>query len=234
MTMGVTLAEMLQALRAEANLSLLPGHTAAQRDAHVQLLRRVQEELYVQHAWPNLVIERDVPLLFATQNYEYPADLQFDFVERVWVKEANQWIPLEYGITPEDYNVYADEAYQTYPPRKWEHLVANTDQFRVWPIPDRAGTLRFRGRVKLGRLVEDTDKATLDGTLIVLYAASELLAQAKNELAQLKLQKAQALLQRLRGRQGGKTGVFVMGGGSPPYQGRVGLTHIPPGYGNGT
>jgi hypothetical protein len=234
MAMGVTLAEMLQSLRAESNLSLLPGHTAPQRDAHVQLLQRVQEELYVQHSWPHLIIEREVPLLFATQNYEYPADMQFDFIERAWVKDANRWLPMEYGITPDDYNVYNDDAYRTYPPVKWEHWTDNVDQFRVWPIPDKAGAVRFRGRKKLARLVEDTDKATLDGTLIVLYAASELLAQAKNELAQTKMQKAQAYLQRLRARQGGRTETFVIGGGAPAPRGRVGLDFIPPGYGNGS
>jgi len=228
---NLALSEMLDDLRAEANISLTPGHNVGQRDAHIILLRRVQRELFVQNPWPRLVVERDIPLAAGQRLYEYPDDLDFDFIESAWVLNGGAWMKLAYGITPDLTDTASDQ--ETFPPRRWENYIDNDDQFRLWPVPDVDGTIRFRGQKALAPLVEDDDKSTLDGTMVVLYAAAELLAQAKSELAQVKLQKAQAYFHRVRARQSGfKATPEVIGGGVQQRQRVVGLDYVPSNYGS--
>lgn len=229
MATGVQLSEMLDMLKAEANISMNIAHGQAARDAHVHLLRRVQEELYVQHDWPALSIDRDVALLAGEATYEFPDDIDFEYVNKVCVLFGSQWERLSYGIEPEDLNEYnADEDFQTFPPRKWEIYPDNTRQFRLWPVPSEAGTLRIYGRKKLGPLIENADLSTLDATLIVLFAAAEILARQKAEDAQIKLQKAQGFFTALKRRQGAnKRKPFVIGGGEQRPQPRYGLDYMP-------
>jgi hypothetical protein len=233
------LSEMLNDLRAESNISLQPGHNLASRDAHIILLRRVQRELWLQATWPDQLVYRDIFTASGQRTYEYPDDVDFESIQEMWIdpgggtgNASKTFYPLSYGIGPDDIN-YTDSGF-TGQPEKWQHFSDNEDQFELWPVPDGEYTVRLKGMKRLGKLVEDTDKSTIDGTLIVLYAASELLAQAKNDLAPLKQAKALAYFQRLRGMlTAQKTEPFVIGGGPSSYQPRIGLDYIPAGYGKG-
>lgn len=237
MPVGVTLSEMLDMLKAEANLSMNIAHGQSQLDAHKQILRRVQEELYVQHDWPSLAVSRDKTLTAGVKNYEFPDDMDFESVNKVHARNGSEWQELDYGIEPEDLNLYnSDDDFRTYPPLKWEINPDETRQFEVWPIPSQEGTLRLSGRKRLGQLRDLTDKSTLDATMIVLFAAAEILARAKAEDAQIKLTKAQGMFTALKRRQGAnKRKPFVMGGGGDgAVRGpRVGIDFIPMGFRNG-
>ena len=233
------LSEMLNDLRAEANISLAPGHNLASRNAHIILLRRVQRELWLQATWPDQIVYRDTYTAAGQKTYEYPDDVDFESIQEAWIdpggpvnNTGRTFTALVYGVGPDDRN-FNDEGFQGYPD-KWQHYSDNEDQFELWPVPDGEYTVRLKGMKRLGRLVEDTDKSTLDGTMIVLYAASELLAQAKNDLGPLKHQKAVAYYHRLRGMlTGPKLEPFVIGGGPSAYKPRIGIDYIPPGYGSG-
>jgi hypothetical protein len=233
------LSEMLNDLRAEAGISLAPGHNLASRDAHIILLRRVQRELWLQNTWPDQIVYRDTYTASGQRTYEYPDDVDFESIQDAWVdpggpvgNTSRTFTVLAYGVGPDEVNY--NTAGFTGQPVKWQHFSDNEDQFELWPVPDGEYTVRLKGMKRLGRLVEDTDRSTIDGTLIVLYAASELLAQAKSDLATVKHQKATAYFQRLRGMLSSqKTEPFVIGGGPSVYQPRIGLDYIPPGYGSG-
>ena len=60
----------------------------------------------------------------------------------------------------------------------------------------------MEGQAPLNALAADTDTCVLDATLIVLMAASELLAVQKSEGAAMKLQKANAYRRMLVARLG--------------------------------
>jgi hypothetical protein len=77
-------------------------------------------------------------------------------------------------------------------------------QFEVWPTPGptQSFSLRIEGNAPLNTLVEDTDICVIDATLIVLFAASEILAMQKSESASLKLQKANQYRRMLIARLG--------------------------------
>lgn len=238
MPAGVTLLALLDQYKAEAKLSQNVAHGLNALDAQKYLLRRVQEELYTQHDWPNMLIDRDITINIGQKLYNYPVDIAFEYINDIWVKNASIWCPLRYGISPDDLNVYgADEGtFRTFPPLKWQHN-ADGAQLEIWPVPDQTSVMRIRGRKRLAPLIADTDVCTLDSTLIVLYAAAETRAEIRAEDAPLKLQKAQAHFNALRRRMGGnKRETIILGGGpgrAHQRPARVGLDFIPPGYGSG-
>jgi hypothetical protein len=106
----------------------------------------------------------------------------------------------------------------------------NNDQMEVWPVPAQAGFLRVIGRRALKPLVDDTDVSTLDGTLLVLFVAADILARQKSEDARVKLTAAQRYLRNLARRQtANKRTPFILGGGmiSTSRLPRPGLDYIP-------
>ena len=217
MPAGQTLDQLVLALRAEigdsTNLSMgvqaMPGLQ--------QTLRRVQETYYADFNWPHLRVFREQEMQAGERYYTFPADVDFERIYGVWARDSDatnpHWRPINYGITPEDYNLFNSDAGVTdYYIRKWNHYEGN--QFEVWPTPSAAGAIRFRAMKTLSPLVAGTDKCDLDGTLLVLMAAAEMLARAKTQDAPIKLQMATSHYNRLKGRFQ-KSETFVMGGGSP-------------------
>ena len=237
-----TLSELVDDFKLECHMSAVPSHGLNSLDTIKYLLRRVQRELYVMHDWPLLEVKRDLAFSQGQRYLTLPAGLDFDFVNKMHCRYGSEWKELAYGITPDDLNFYnSDDNFQGFPILKWQSYQDGGDtQFEVWPIPSQSGTLRITARRDLKPLVNNTDVSTLDGTLIVLYAAAEWLARQKSEDGQLKLQKAQAYFTKLRARQGAnKRGAFLIGSGGGDAQSgargpRVGLNYIPPGYGNGS
>ena len=214
MAAGQTLDQLVTALRAEigdsTNLSMgsqaLPGLQ--------QTLRRVQESYYADFNWPNLRVFREEEMLAGERYYTFNADVDFERIFGAWARDSDatypNWRPIGYGITPADYNVSNSDAGITDNfIRKWNHHEGN--QFEVWPVPASAGAIRFRAMKTLSPLLAGTDKCDIDGTLLVLTAAAELLARAKTQDAPIKLQMATSHYNRLKGRFQ-KEAVFVMGG----------------------
>lgn len=204
----MSLNEMLTELRHEARLSNDVSHGSHLQDRHIALLRRVQEEVYDDFDWPMLNITATVNLGVGQRTATYPTQLALDTITRVWAKTDgdDDWRGLHYGIGVEHLNHKDSEADERDTDvLRWQHYLAdgaetvNTTMFEVWPIPSTPCTLRFEGQRKLGPLVNpDTDSSTIDGPSVVLHAAAEILAGAKAEDAQFKLQKAQARIQRIR------------------------------------
>lgn len=228
MPAGVALSEMLSNLRAEIGDSMNVAHGVNQREMLVYTLQRVQTELWTMHDWPALQIDRDTALAAGVRFYSYHPDLDFETINAVWVRNSTVFAPVGYGVGPDEFNQHdSTSGDRGWPVRKWQHH-ADTNQMEVWPVPDQAGTLRVRGRQKLRPLVADSDTCTLDSTVIVLFAAAEILGRRKADDAQLKLSKAQALLVRLKARQGAnKQAPFVIGGGEPVRPPRPGIDYIP-------
>ena len=75
-------------------------------------------------------------------------------------------------------------------------------------------SVRVSGIKNLSALTGEADTADLDDQLIVLYAASEILARQKQGDAQNKIAQATAHYARLKARMS-KTETFVIGGGEP-------------------
>lgn len=231
------LREMLTALRAECGHSTNVAHGLNDRESMVYLLNRTQLDLWSDYQWPFLAIDRDVQLANGSRYYPYPADLAFEDINQVWLLNGTVICTLDYGISPSQYLDYNSDAdARSWPPRRWSHN-ADTGSFEVWPIPDSSapqGKLRLRGTKHPAPLVNDSDVATLPWRIIVLTAAAEVLAKEEDPASGVKAKRAAELIRRLKTQQGShKSGVTSYGQAMGHHAPRVGLDHIPSGYGQG-
>lgn len=205
----MTLDEMLDELRAEARISQNVAHGLHKVDALQKLLRRVQEELYEAYEWPALATVRTTTIEAGTRYASYPDGIDFTGIKTAYTREAtNLFRPLRYGIGIEELNLYDSDANErAFPIRSWQNYLSpegetiNQNMFEVWPIPDRQAVVRFAGKRALLPLTDGAHSSTIDGPLIVLHAAVEILAAQKSEDAQLKLQKARDRADILKRRQ---------------------------------
>lgn len=229
MASGVPLSQLITNLRHETGQSATLALGQQTRDRFKHILNRVQRELWVNHQWPVQQIERDVALLQGGRYYAYPAGLGFDGVQHVWVKNGTEWLKLGYGIGPDELSFYnSEENFRSWPIAKWDH-VGETGMIEVWPVPSQAGTMRMAGRKTLVEMVAESDVSQLDGDVIVFYAAAEILAEQKSQRANLMLEKAKALLARVKAIQSAdKRGNFGIGmGGQDTRRLRVGIDYMP-------
>lgn len=231
MPAGVQLRELRSQVRAEAGHSTNVAHGQMSQETLDQLIRRVQEEMFMAYDWPNLVINRSVDIYAGQKDYTLPNELSFEYVNDAWVKSGVNFYKLEYGITFDLYNVYSQTA-QSNPIQRWQLsgdlADFNSGKFEVWPVPSQDMQAWFRGRRQLAPLMLDSDRCTLDSTVIVLMAAGELLARQKSDDAQIKIEKAAQLLRHMKARQSSsKQSPYVLNGGLRQPRLRPGIDYMP-------
>lgn len=217
MARNVTLGELIDDVRAEAGHSLQPNLGTAMREVLIKVIQRQQRRLWEDHDWTFLRVHRDVPVQAGQRYYDFPADLNLERVERVEFKWDDRWHRLEYGIGRAQLDQFdSDRDVRSWPIFRWQE--AEDNQIEVWPVPSLnggltppAGLIRFTGIRALRPLVQESDRADLDDTLLVLFSAAEILAREKANDAGLKLQLAETHYRRLKAR-GAKREVISLSG----------------------
>jgi len=231
MARNIQLRQLVKDLRAEVGHSLNVAHGTNNYETLKYILRRTEEALWISNNWPQFRLKVQMPYVAASRYYNYPASMPYTLVSTIHVSQGLTWSKLGYGIGPKEYSAYnSDQGVQggAYP-LKWEHD-PEKDQLELWPIPTQDGTMMLQGQQELQPMIEDSDTCTLDGMLIVLYAAAEIAAKNRMDDAQMRQQKAQALLNSFRAQTGSdKRGVWIMGGGdgSDGPRPRPGIDYIP-------
>jgi len=203
MARGKTLNQLVEQLRAEAGYNTSPATGVGSLAMLQQALRRAQEELYDEVAWPFFNARRDKTLAVGQRYYDFPSDLPFQNVADVRTLFADSWLPVTFGITMDHYSIHDsdDSDDRADPVQRWNVIdTGSGEQIEVWPIPATAGTLRLHGRRTLAALIANDDTADLDDILIVLRAAASVLAERAPTRAQEKLAGATARLNTLRQR----------------------------------
>lgn len=198
---GKTLGELVSDFRDEAGMASTAAMSQNALEAIKTKIRRTQEVLYADWAWPFLRIQRDEALMAGERYYSFPVELDPDRLETVVTREEadSNWYPVVYGIDylmRNDCDSELDERRD--PVQAWEYF--EDTQYEVWPMPAvDGGVLRFTGIARLPPLRDDRDRAVLDDRLIVLYAAGEWLQKAKDPSAQSVLSMADAHYRRVKG-----------------------------------
>lgn len=240
---SVSLGQLVTSLRFEVGQSSSAAAGLNQRDQLVYILNRVEEELSLNWDYPGLIVDRDIPLVTGTRYYAYPSDLPFGAITNAWLVYNTLFGELTYGIGPEQFALFnSNTGFTSWPVERWMHN-GDSGLFELWPVPSQAppatptsqaALVRLRGPRLITPMVADGDVCTLPATVIVLFAAAEVLARQKSPDAGLKLDKAKEFLRRYRVRQSAhKTRPFVVGGGGAERAGRIGLDYIPQNYGAG-
>lgn len=229
---GQTLGELLSDLKAECGYSQNAAHGINNRDSLVQVLKRTQRRLWSDWDWMHMRVSRDMQVNAGQRYYNCPNDLPYERIDAAEVKFGGQWLPLCFGINERQYSIYdprVDE--RSWPIRNWDiaedpadtlGTPDNRGMIEVWPLPSDSGTapapgsdeegwMRFTGIRFLRPFAADSDRCDLDGDLIVLFAAAEILSRDKKDDAQAKLMAANTLYQKIRGNQE-KNRTFSLGG----------------------
>jgi hypothetical protein len=197
MARGVTLAELVDQFRLECGMSTQPAQGTQTREHIKQMLRRVQETLFADFDWPFLHVFRTENLLPGENIYSWPDDLDVNDVRQLWDYYGATYYPLGYGISMQDRNAH-DETSRCDPAMRWE--IRDDRQYEIWPVPATARPCVIEAYLSLKPMVEENSRCTMDGTLLVLFAAAEWLARNKMPDAQAKLQAAQQFSRNLRKR----------------------------------
>ncbi len=206
MARNVSLGQLIDDVRAEAGHSLQANLGVAMREVLVKVIQRQQRRLWEDYDWTFLKVHRDVAVQAGQRYYNFPTDLVLERIEKVEFKYGDRWIPVDYGIGRQQYDLHdSDRDVRAFPIERWQEHEG--DQLEIWPIPSQDGSLattsnilRLHGIRKLRPLVAESDMADLDDTLLVLYSAAEILAREKAADATLKLQMAEKHYNRLKAR----------------------------------
>lgn len=204
-----TLEQLVEKVRAECRLSTNTSRGIDNSAYIKQVINRCYEELYDNHDWQHLRIDRSVEMQAGQRYYDYPDDLNLEYVEKIWVQHGQARFNLAQGIDPTLYNSSdspGDER-ASHPIRFDYHQEDDgSDQFEVWPVPaenDSDATpvlVIFRGKKNFNELVNNTDRCLIDTQLVVLSAAADILSDNKSPGAQRRADKVSARLSRLKSR----------------------------------
>jgi hypothetical protein len=214
MARGTQFLDLQTRVRAESGLAQAVAVGVDALAEIKEVINSTCQTLYMDHDWPHLrtVFERE-SLSAGQQYYDFPTELDVERVEDAYIWWGGKAHPFERGINFRDYNIWSD-ADRSGPAYQWDvRWVDNATQFEVWPIPDTNDQeFQFIGLTRLNRLINDSDRCQLDDTLVVTFAAAELIKDEKT--SEKKLKKAQGLLAKLKTRTRGAL---------PPM--RLGLGH---------
>lgn len=224
MARNTTLQVLLDDLRAESGHSVQANLGKATESMMLTLLNRVQRRLWEDFSWPFLHVSKDILMAAGQRYYDVPTGITLERVESAQFKWGSRWEKVIYGIAPVHYSqTDSDQDVRSWPIQRYEAHGDVEGQIEVWPIPDSNGnattgdgTLRLDGVRTLNPLLAKTDTADLDDQLIVLFAASELLARQKSPDAQMKMGQAQSHYTKLKGRL--SKGEPIVFGGEDPDQ----------------
>lgn len=216
---GQTLASVLTLLKAEL------GVTGTADDALLyQLIVNKQFWFAAKFDWSEFDDRWDMGVTTGSQYYAFPtvdtggatATLRLDrLMPEVEVFYNSVYMPLDYGITMDDYNQLNPNLGQFQDPiQKWGRTGAPAGKFEVWPVPASNMTIRFTGQ-RMPKTVDVTQPNVstldLDDMLLALTVAAERLAKSGSKDAATKAEMARSLWVELRGNDPKRLSNFVIG-----------------------
>lgn len=228
MRTGVTREQLRREVQIEAGLSTAVGHSIQHAERINHKLNQVERRLLTAHDWPPLTIEEEVSIAANAQFGALPPNITFTMISAVWCLLGNEWLKVTHGIGARERSSIGPLE-RSSPIVRWEIQYPGNTEYEVWPISAQVETLRFTGQRTVGMMDSDEDTCTLDADALVLVAAAEMIAKSSPEDAQLKLQTANAHIQRILNRQVGvKTADINLGRGPRERFLRPGIDFIPP------
>lgn len=200
MQIGATLDELIEGVQLEIGHSTNPAVGVSFRETIAARIRREYRRLHADFDWPHLLDWQTEAVAPGDRYVDLPDGVELDRLVKVYHRHADtRWEPLRRTLGVEDYNeIDSDEDERDDPARKWRPK--GTAQIEVWPIPDRAGQLRYVCKAAPASLIEPDDTCDLDTDVLVLFASATLLFKAGKEEAGVTLQRARNVYEALRQR----------------------------------
>jgi hypothetical protein len=215
MAINTTFLELIDMLREEVGRSTNVGVGVDDLPSLKRHINRAYALLRAQYDWPHLRhLPTRIPINAGQRLYDLPATLELDALDKVIVFWGTLPMPLERGISFEEYAVFdSDNDVRSDPPQRWDlRFDGNHTQIEIWPLPSATGnSLMLEGSYIAPDLVDDADKCRLDDNLVVLAAAARILKRQGSKDADTAIEEFNAHLKNLRKRVGPSASV-TMGG----------------------
>lgn len=170
-----TLGALKAKLRAELRQSSNPAVAQSADHILVNAIKGAQEWVYSQHNWPHKRTWVDIKLEAGAHLYDWPANMDYDRVERVLTKYGERWQPVELMTDPEVYNAFDTDLGVRQDP-VLQYRIVDDDQLEAWPMPASRGILRIVGILRPNELSADDSKCPYDDELITAIAAFRMSA----------------------------------------------------------
>lgn len=192
----------LSDLRAELRAALGFGSTGASAGPNQTLLdsalRDAQTILYYTHDWAHLRRYETKQTGAAATLVDYPATANPDRITAISVYRGGVWSkPLPKGITPQLYTYQGNASW----PQRWEPY----EQIEIWPQTDVDYAMRIFFIKSLERFTQDGDRASIDDTMVMLLAKSNMKAHYRQPDAALYATQSTALLDKLKAKSWGQS-----------------------------
>lgn len=199
MALYSTFGEMLTQLRAEARLSTNPAVGASANDRYKAILNRVYENLYRSYEWPHLkYVAPRIQLQAGQRFYDFPAAVNHERLTSVTTWNGPTEYPISPGIGSAEYAQFDSVGDVRFdPPMRYDlrSTAPGATQIEIWPVPASGDfKLEITGVRKCPKLVNSADICLLESNMVVLFAASDLLAAVNKDDSQAKLSAAKQFL----------------------------------------
>lgn len=228
MAVGKTLAQTITQACHEAGLSAQSALNQDVREAIKAFIVTEQETVLDDFDWPELKGNDDgqwfdVDLAEGQRYYDWPTGMDWLTVTGVWFQQGSVWVPVERGISVDDYSSFdSDSDVRADPVMKWDYRTEA--QIEVWPIPASVGALRIAARRKPSEPVAESAVLVIDHIVLAKRAAASYLRTKPDEtgemrkLAQARYAEAAARLTTLRARRNKhRTKMNFASHGPPPH-----------------
>lgn len=225
MRSGISLATLRQEVLIETRVSTVNGQSAQMPDRIRQLLNRFERDYATRFSWKSRRFEAQVTVPANTATATLPSGMSFTMVSEVWCQSGSDWLPVAHGIGAAERSLYPTGTTGS-PICRWEVQSADPQTFEVWPVSAQAEVLRFTAERAAGQMVNDGDLCVLDGDLLVLRAAAEILKPTDMKDAQDKARQAEELAFAIQTREASTAPVAVLSARPRPRL-RPGLDYIP-------
>lgn len=219
MPRGVSLLQLVEDTQHEAHMSALPSVGIQFRETVKYQIRKAQEFYNLDYRWEHLCGTAEngmfeVLTAAGERVYDLPTDMEPSSIRNVFYNWGGVWTKLTRGIRPEDYSAQDsdDVTVTSEPALRWD--LRSDNQFEIWPRPGTNDMqIRFDGRKILPPLVADDDVCVIESYILVLRAASKLLARKDPKEAKAKEEEAKDIYYKLR--HGDTIGVKAHLNGTP-------------------
>jgi hypothetical protein len=160
-----TLGELRSELRAALGYGASGAASGANQTLIDAKLRDAQTMLYWAHDWAHLRSYETKQTGASATLIDYPTDANPDRIKAISVYRGGVWSPpLSKGISASMYTYQANESW----PQRWEPY----DQIELWPQTDQDYQVRIFYIKALDRFTQDSDRASIDDTMIMLVATA--------------------------------------------------------------
>lgn len=215
----MTLRDLLRQVRVETGQSLDPAHGPDQDHLTSHILSRIQRQLAHQFDWPVLSVQGQLQLIAGQKLYSVQAIPALpDYLQKTYDFQNGHIDQICLGnhiLTKLSASAIRADLSLRGMPTSWSFA---GNSLLIWPTPDQhSPALTIYGKRAVAPLCEPTDRSDLDGDLLVLFCAAEILMDIHQGKAKHKLSQASHHLQTLRAQLAPSPKIFMRQSGTNPH-----------------